>query len=254
MAAFEDKYGRPLGVPRDVGASRRGRRVLHAARPEPALATSARWPRSGARSTGTSASCRRQPEHDLLQRRRLGEREQRGRRRAFGELLKSRGVARARLPRARTGSSSTASWAPATASPAARSPTRPRSSRATRTSTRRTSAQFIKTRRHAGPHRRRRADPPAGDLLQHLLRRERVLDPARHEAAYLFLQWAGGARVYTWLTANPAGYQDPHHIYTFNDPLSPRATSRSRWRCSARSCRARPRRSPSRAAVRTATR
>ena len=44
-------------------------------------------------------------------------------------------------------------------------------------------------------------------------------DPAHHEAAYLFLQWAGGARIYTWLTANPAGYQDPHHIYTFNDPL-----------------------------------
>ena len=26
-------------------------------------------------------------------------------------------------------------------------------------------------------------------------------------AAYLFLQWAGGARIYTWLTANPAGYR-----------------------------------------------
>jgi multiple sugar transport system substrate-binding protein len=44
-------------------------------------------------------------------------------------------------------------------------------------------------------------------------------DPAHHEAAYLFLQWAGGARAYTWLTANPAGYQDPHHIYTLKDPL-----------------------------------
>ena len=31
--------------------------------------------------------------------------------------------------------------------------------------------------RHAGPRRRRRADPPTGDLLQHLLRRERVLRP-----------------------------------------------------------------------------
>jgi multiple sugar transport system substrate-binding protein len=40
-----------------------------------------------------------------------------------------------------------------------------------------------------------------------------------HEAAYLFLQWAGGARMYTYLTANPAGYQDPHHIYSLNDPL-----------------------------------
>jgi multiple sugar transport system substrate-binding protein len=43
-------------------------------------------------------------------------------------------------------------------------------------------------------------------------------DPARHEAAYLFLQWAGGARVYTWLTQNPAGFMDPHHSYSFTDP------------------------------------
>ena len=45
-------------------------------------------------------------------------------------------------------------------------------------------------------------------------------DPARHEAAYLFLQWAGGARVYTWLTFNPGGYQDPHHVFTFEDPYT----------------------------------
>ena len=32
MAAFADKYGRPLDVPGDVGAAGRGRRVLHAAR------------------------------------------------------------------------------------------------------------------------------------------------------------------------------------------------------------------------------
>ncbi len=44
-------------------------------------------------------------------------------------------------------------------------------------------------------------------------------DPARHEAAYLFLQWSGGARVYTWLTGNPAGFMDPHHTYSFSDPL-----------------------------------
>ncbi|MFN8187162.1 MAG: extracellular solute-binding protein [Gaiellales bacterium] len=43
-------------------------------------------------------------------------------------------------------------------------------------------------------------------------------DPAHHEAAYLFLQWAGGARIYTWLCFNLGGYQDPHHIYTLNDP------------------------------------
>ncbi len=42
---------------------------------------------------------------------------------------------------------------------------------------------------------------------------------SHHEAAYLFLQWAGGARMYTYLTANPAGYQDPHHTISFNDPL-----------------------------------
>jgi multiple sugar transport system substrate-binding protein len=45
-------------------------------------------------------------------------------------------------------------------------------------------------------------------------------DPSHHEAAYLFLQWAGGARVYTWLTFNPGGYQDPHHIYTLSDPYT----------------------------------
>lgn len=42
---------------------------------------------------------------------------------------------------------------------------------------------------------------------------------ANHEAAYLFLQWAGGSRIYTYLTANPGGYQDPHHTLSFNDPL-----------------------------------
>jgi multiple sugar transport system substrate-binding protein len=45
-------------------------------------------------------------------------------------------------------------------------------------------------------------------------------DASRHEAAYLFLQWAGGARVYTWLTFNPGGYQDPHHVYTLSDPYT----------------------------------
>jgi multiple sugar transport system substrate-binding protein len=42
---------------------------------------------------------------------------------------------------------------------------------------------------------------------------------SHHEAAYLFLQWAGGARMYTYLTANPGGYQDPHHTISFKDPL-----------------------------------
>src|SRR5207302_605517 len=40
-----------------------------------------------------------------------------------------------------------------------------------------------------------------------------------HEVSYLFLQWAGGARMYTYLTANPGGYQDPHHTISFDDPL-----------------------------------
>jgi multiple sugar transport system substrate-binding protein len=39
-----------------------------------------------------------------------------------------------------------------------------------------------------------------------------------HEAAYLFLQWAGGARIFSFLTLNPGGYQDPHHTYSLNDP------------------------------------
>jgi multiple sugar transport system substrate-binding protein len=43
-------------------------------------------------------------------------------------------------------------------------------------------------------------------------------DQSHHEAAYLFLQWAGGARAYTWLTFNPGGYQDPHHTYSLTDP------------------------------------
>jgi multiple sugar transport system substrate-binding protein len=42
---------------------------------------------------------------------------------------------------------------------------------------------------------------------------------ANHEAAYLFLQWAGGSRMYTYLTANPGGYQDPHHNRSMIDPL-----------------------------------
>jgi multiple sugar transport system substrate-binding protein len=45
-------------------------------------------------------------------------------------------------------------------------------------------------------------------------------DQARHEAAYLFLQWAGGARVYTLLCFNPNGYQDPHHTFTLEDPYT----------------------------------
>jgi multiple sugar transport system substrate-binding protein len=41
---------------------------------------------------------------------------------------------------------------------------------------------------------------------------------SHHEAAYLFLQWAGGARIYSYLTQNPGGYQDPHHTIQLTDP------------------------------------
>jgi multiple sugar transport system substrate-binding protein len=40
----------------------------------------------------------------------------------------------------------------------------------------------------------------------------------RQLATYLFLQWAGAAKPYTQLTFNPAGYQDPHHTYSLQDP------------------------------------
>ncbi|MDX6599285.1 MAG: multiple sugar transport system substrate-binding protein [Gaiellales bacterium] len=40
----------------------------------------------------------------------------------------------------------------------------------------------------------------------------------RQLATYLFLQWAGASKPYTWLTFNPAGYQDPHHKVSFTDP------------------------------------
>jgi len=40
----------------------------------------------------------------------------------------------------------------------------------------------------------------------------------RQLATYLFLQWAGASKPYTWLTFNPSGYQDPHHKVSFTDP------------------------------------
>ena len=39
------------------------------------------------------------------------------------------------------------------------------------------------------------------------------------EAAYLFLQWSGSTRVFTWLTANPGGFFDPFQLANFDDPL-----------------------------------
>ncbi len=76
-----------------------------------------------------------------------------------------------------------------------------------------------------------RTDVSPGRLVNgHLVRRPVIFynicygvnafAPKSHqEAAYLFLQWAGGARMYTYLTANPGGYQDPHHTRSFTDPL-----------------------------------
>lgn len=40
-----------------------------------------------------------------------------------------------------------------------------------------------------------------------------------HEVSYLFLQWVASGPIYTWLTANPAGYQDPGKISCIDDPL-----------------------------------
>jgi len=39
------------------------------------------------------------------------------------------------------------------------------------------------------------------------------------EACYLLLQWLGSSRIYSWMTANPAGYFDPFQLANFTDPL-----------------------------------
>jgi multiple sugar transport system substrate-binding protein len=39
------------------------------------------------------------------------------------------------------------------------------------------------------------------------------------EACYLLLQWLGSSRIYSWMTANPAGYLDPFQLANFRDPL-----------------------------------
>jgi len=38
------------------------------------------------------------------------------------------------------------------------------------------------------------------------------------EAAYLFLQWVGSSKIYTWITANPNGYYEPFMEANFVDP------------------------------------
>jgi multiple sugar transport system substrate-binding protein len=44
-------------------------------------------------------------------------------------------------------------------------------------------------------------------------------DPKTHEAAYLVLQWASGAHIFTWMVGNPAGYYDPNRRYSLDDPV-----------------------------------
>jgi len=39
------------------------------------------------------------------------------------------------------------------------------------------------------------------------------------EVAYLWLQWSGSTRVFTWLTSNPGGFFDPFQKANFADPL-----------------------------------
>jgi multiple sugar transport system substrate-binding protein len=40
-----------------------------------------------------------------------------------------------------------------------------------------------------------------------------------HEVAYLLLQWMASGPIYTWLTANPGGFQDPCKVACIDDPL-----------------------------------
>jgi multiple sugar transport system substrate-binding protein len=39
------------------------------------------------------------------------------------------------------------------------------------------------------------------------------------EVSYLFLQWLGGSRIFSWMSSNPAGYFDPFQLANFDDPL-----------------------------------
>ncbi len=41
---------------------------------------------------------------------------------------------------------------------------------------------------------------------------------SRHEAAYLYLQWAGSARINAWLTSKAESGLDPLHTYSLTDP------------------------------------
>jgi ABC-type glycerol-3-phosphate transport system substrate-binding protein len=59
--------------------------------------------------------------------------------------------------------------------------------------------------------------PVAHPNLQHGV--NAFTDRSRQEAAYLFLQWLGGARVHSWRVIVPGGFGvDPMHEYSLNDP------------------------------------
>ena len=222
QAAFEDKYGRPLAFPRDVGAAGRGGRVLHAARtPSTPLYgdVSTLAPFWGAVNWNERFVCSANPNMHLLQRRRVGQRQQRGRRPRVRRAAEVARVARARRAREGLDRPVPDHGRRQRLLPAARSRTRPSSLPGNPdldTAERRPVHQVATSCRAA--------------IVDGALIRRPVIfynicygvnafaDPSRHEAAYLFLQWAGGARVYTFLTFNPGGYQDPHHIYSLDDP------------------------------------
>lgn len=70
--------------------------------------------------------------------------------------------------------------------------------------------------------------PPGREIDGKLVRRSvlwlnlsaSISSQTRHaEACYLLLQWLGSSRIYSWMTANPAGYFDPFQLANFADPL-----------------------------------
>jgi multiple sugar transport system substrate-binding protein len=70
--------------------------------------------------------------------------------------------------------------------------------------------------------------PPGRDIDGKLVRRSvlwlnlsaSISAQSQHaEACYLLLQWLGSSRIYSWMTANPAGYFDPFQLANFDDPL-----------------------------------
>jgi multiple sugar transport system substrate-binding protein len=44
-------------------------------------------------------------------------------------------------------------------------------------------------------------------------------DKKLHEPAYLVLQWLSSRHIFNWMAGNPAGYMDPNHRSSLDDPL-----------------------------------